>query len=346
MAVARIPGVFQRRTITLLSLLALCLSSIALPAQPATAQPYRPVYAFYYIWYDLTTWQIAPDVPVTPYMSTDPEASARHIGQAQSVGIDAFIASWYGPEGGQYNQTQANFLMLLDQAAQRNFKAAIDFETASPFMKTRAKVIEGLKYAVNTLAQHPGYLRHNGKPILFFWRNDRFSPSDWVAIRNQVDPNRTTIWMAEGVTAAWLGPFDGLHLYNVAWSRDFGQTAARFSKATRDRQKIWAATVKPGWNDTKVKGRPGTYIKDRENGAFYRRSFVGAAASNPDMLLITSFNEWMEGTHIEPSTTFGDAYLNLSRDLIAQYRAGTLLPTPTPLPTAVPTPSPVPTAVP
>jgi hypothetical protein len=39
----------------------------------------------------------------------------------------------------------------------------------------------------------------------------------------------------------------------------------------------------------------------------------------------------MEGSHIEPSVSFGDFYLNLTRELIAQYRAGAL-----PVPTATP----------
>ena len=32
-------------------------------------------------------------------------------------------------------------------------------------------------------------------------------------------------------------------------------------------------------------------------------------------LLVTSFNEWHEGTEVEPSTEFGDAYLRLTREL-------------------------------
>jgi len=42
-----------------------------------------------------------------------------------------------------------------------------------------------------------------------------------------------------------------------------------------------------------------------------------ARESHPDWILITSFNEWWENTHIEPSETYGHQYL----DFTAQYSA-------------------------
>jgi hypothetical protein len=227
-------------------------------------------------------------------------------------------------------------------------------------MTTRAKLLEGLRYAVTTLAAHPAYFRFNGEPVIFFWRNDFIAPGEWPAIRAKTDPNRSTLWIAEGVSTGWLNEFDGLHLYNVAWSRDFFQAQNKFAVPTRKAGRLWVGTAMPGWNDTKVKGRAGTYAKDRGAGQFYRDSFMGAAATFPDILIITSFNEWMEGSHIEPSTSFGNFYLDLTRELIARYRSNTLLPTATPtstatatatatstpLPTATATPSPTATATP
>ena len=44
-------------------------------------------------------------------------------------------------------------------------------------------------------------------------------------------------------------------------------------------------------------------------------------ASNPDWLLITSFNEWVEGTYIEPGILYGDHYLQMTRELIAAFKS-------------------------
>ncbi len=73
-------------------------------------------------------------------------------------------------------------------------------------------------------------------------------------------------------------------------------------------------------------------VVERKNGASYN-SF--AKASNPDGYAITSFNEWHEGTEIEPSQQYNDTYISLTNHNIKS--------TPTPPPTATPPPTPTPT---
>jgi hypothetical protein len=309
------------------------------------------VLAFYYTWYSSDLWGSGKtsDVAAQPYNSTDGNAIARHVDQARSAGIDGFVASWYGPDGGPNNQTQSNFLQLLDIANARGFRAAVDFETHSPFFGDAGAVVNALKYAIGTLGAHPAYLRYAGKPVLFFWANNRFSPDEWASIRAQADPDHNSIWIAEGVTTQWLNVFDGLHLYNVAWSTNFAGTAAKFARLSRDLGKVWVGTAMPGWDDTRVPGRAGAYAKDRTGGQFYRDSFAGAASSGPDMLIITSFNEWMEGSQIEPSTSYGNTYLDLTRELAGAYKQGSLgapAPPPPPPPVADTPTAPPPTAIP
>jgi hypothetical protein len=67
-------------------------------------------------------------------------------------------------------------------------------------------------------------LRYQGKPVIFFWRQQRFSVDEWADIRNQVDPNRDSLWIAEGVDITYQSVFDGHHLYSIAWSPDVGRS--------------------------------------------------------------------------------------------------------------------------
>ena len=312
------------RPALVITVLLMLLAGATRPPRTAEGQAGRIVLAFYYTWYSSDLWSggKTSDAAAQPYNSADPAAIARQVDQARGAGIDGFVASWYGPDGGANNQTQSNFLKLLDIAAARGFKAAVDFETYGPFFSDTGSVVNALKYAVGTLGAHPAYLRYAGKPVIFFWANNRFSPDQWASIRQQADPNHNSIWIAEGVTAQWLNVFDGLHLYNVAWSSDFAATATKFAGVARGLGKVWVATAMPGWDDTRVPGRAGAYAKDRAGGQFYRNSFNGAAASNPDMLIITSFNEWMEGSQIEPGVSYGNLYLDLTRQLAAAYKQG------------------------
>ena len=46
---------------------------------------------------------------------------------------------------------------------------------------------------------------------------------------------------------------------------------------------------------------PTATTRDREEGRYYDRMFETALASSPRWIGITSFNEWHEGTQIEPA---------------------------------------------
>jgi hypothetical protein len=104
----------------------------------------------------------------------------------------------------------------------------------------------------------------------------------------------------------------------------------------------------PGF-DNRLISSSATY-RPRNNGEYFRQSFTGVTQSNADWAVVTSFNEWAEGSQIEPSVTYGDQYLNLSAELANTYRstAGNYVtaPTETPVPTDTPTPTNTPTNTP
>lgn len=343
-------------------LVAIGLTLPAVMPRPGNAQGQRLVLAFYYNWFDENTWTPAkvPDFPTQPYLSRDPGVMDRHIAQAQGAGIDAFVVSWYGPGGG--NQTEGNFAAMLDVAAARGFKLALDVEVTSPFAGAgTAGTAEMLRHALATHANHPAYLRVDGKPVFFFWRQQRYGVDTWRAIRDQVDPGRGSIWIAEGIDMSYQAVFDGHHLYSVTWNppSDVFTTANKFSRWMQDARnrygshRYWVATVMPGYDDTRT-GRGNAFARGREDGAYYVRTWQAAIGSNPDWIIITSFNEWPEGTYVEPSQAYGDRYLGLTAEWAGRFKSGegqvyapppaaaASSPAAPSAPTPVPTPAPTP----
>lgn len=205
---------------------------------------------------------------------------------------------------------------------------------------TKEVAADRLRRIVEYAHGYPRWLRIEGRPVLVFWqlpsiqRSPDERPQDtWEWIRQQADPDHTTIWIAEGAdvspttgTLTYLrgSAFDGLHLYSIAWADDPGTAlaswAARLRSSGSDR--LWAATVMPGgaWDDFRVTP---TVRRDRprEGGEFYRQSWQGTIATNPDMIVITSWNEFPERTAIrghptDPTFGYGDFYLDLTRELV------------------------------
>ena len=336
-------------------ILALTLLAACLRGLPATqADDGRLVLAFYYTWFDQNTWKSGkvPDVPLAPYNSDDRSVMARHIDQARGAGIDAFVVNWWG----KGNRTEKNLKALLDVAAEKGFRIAVDFDINSPFMGGANSYADNLRHLHTTHANHPAYLRYQGRPVVFFYNVARLSVSAWQKIRDRSDPGRTALWIAEGTNLKYQSLFDGHHLYSITWPNRIppAQTLPKWGNRVRkyNREngtaKIWVATVMPGYDDRKV--RPGSgFVRSREGGAYYGACWQAAIESKPAWVIINSFNEWPEGSYIEPSQAHGNHYLDLTREWAARFKgaafaANAPLPAP-PQPTATAVP-PAPTAVP
>lgn len=303
-------------------------TTATLPVQAAGSD--RFVLAFYYAWFDVNTWKpsIVPDMPAQPYVSADRGTISRHVAQARQAGIDAFVVSWLGTG----NQTDWNLGTMLSVAQATDFRVTIDFETSSPFFHNQGDLINALRYVTNTYMGHPNWLRYQGKPVLFFWRlpavytaPGQSTLAAWRAIRDQVDPNRSALWIGEGDNFSYLQIFDGIHPYSIAWAGDPAGTLALYASRTRSQAaalgapKLWVATAMPGYDDLRT-GRSDAFAVNRQDGNYYVSTFQGAIRTNPDWIIITSFNEWVEGTQVEPSVSYGDKYLNLTRQLAEQFR--------------------------
>lgn len=349
------PHLGWRILITLILLLLVALLSLLLqPSRVAHSAPAqqsvgdRLVLAFYYTWFDEASWSPdrLSDQPLEPYASRDRGVMGRHIDQAKAAGIDAFVVAWYGPNG-DTNQTEPNLAALLDEAAARGFKIAVLFETDSPFLGSVDATTGALQHLLGVHASHPAYLRVDGRPVVFFWRPSIYGADTWAAIRAQSDPGYNALWVSEGVDTGLLSVFDGHHLYSNTWNppADLTATNQKFAarvdamSAATGANKLWVATVMPGYNDVKI--RPGSgFAADREGGAYYERAWQAAIAGGADWVVINSFNEWPEGSYIEPSVAYGDRFLGLTATWSSQFKSGAAAPGPVAVSEAMPLPEP------
>jgi hypothetical protein len=304
----------------------------------------RVVLADYMMWYSPETFNngLTFDIPEAgPYSSADPETLRRQIRQAQSACLDGFTAHWYGPFE---PRTTAGFERLLQASATTNLQHAVVLLTNSWYGADEKMLTDAIQYVVDHWAYRPNYLRLGGRPVIFFtdmqrpWNSIGAAKAGWARIRAAVDPDHKQIWMAEGLTAAYNPLFDGLYVYRIdhrdapgAWTKQ--PWYANALRAVEQQGNLplgglyFADSIAPGYDDTRAVNAPmdvrvpaPPFARDRRNGGYYADTFAVTAQTNGDFLIVKSFNEWVEGTAIEPGKGYGDLYLNMTCDFASQYR--------------------------
>jgi hypothetical protein len=203
-----------------------------------------------------------------------------------------------------------------------------------------ASITTALRYIIQSHGPQPNFLRLEGKPVIFFTdvyrtpANGQSPQQFWATVRDQVDPERQTWWIAEGLDASYLAVFDGLYVFKVShadYPHDYLKSA-RWATRVRamgqqlGQPKLWLATISPGWDDLRSGCIPDVRVPntkhrlDRADGAVYQANFTAALESQPDWLLVGSFNEWVEGTYIEPSVQYGDQYMRLTKGFVEEFK--------------------------
>lgn len=324
--------------------------SAGLAALPVTAHaqhPQKQVLAFYYGWYggpprekawlhwqgvDTATGTIAnaPDYPALgPYDSLDPAVVARHVNQAADNGITGLIASWWGRK----DRTDQQLTVLLKVAAKRKLSVCAYVEkVASP-----DALVADILYLYQHHMKKPSWLRLNGKPVLFLFDRvlQTIGLDGWKTARAKIEKAAPGAILFAGTAnsldeiAARKPLFDVLHIYSLQfeaakhaadddWRSQFYTSWVKAQAGL----KATTATVSPGFDDSRLPDRDKPVKIDRGDGSPYVLLWQAAIAAKPDWILIVSFNEWHEGSQIEPSKQYGDRALTMTRGLSKIFRAG------------------------
>jgi len=324
---------------TLLTLLALGLPQVQAQASPnPAAVSSRRVLAFYYLWYETSDWAKPLSAnPVASYSSGDRATIERQVDEAKAAGIDTLVANWWGQDG----RVEPRFGTLLEVAAAKGVTVACLYEVG---MGGPGNAASNLAYLRDTYQSSAAYLKEGGKAVVFFYGQAAAGEAGtWGAIRQQVDPQGSQLWIAEGdkgQTTRWLGVFNGLYPFSANYwagpTRDgFAREDGRMRDAVKreGEDRLFVAAVQPGYDDTRMTDRSRHYRNERNGGEYFRASFGGAIDANPDWIVVATYNEWFEGTQIEPDSREGRLYLEISGQYAAQYKGVA----PPPVPPAPPT---------
>ncbi len=273
-------------------------------ATNAGASPGRNVAIFYYDWYGTPdrdgAWQHwdqgghAPPVDIASgffpargaYSSSDRHVLDAQMREIAAAGVDTVVVSWWGPGSAEDRRLRS----VLAAARAAGLEAAIHLE---PFPgRTPATAAAAIRA-----------LRKLGIRDFYVYDSTTAADEDWKSALADLDGVR--VFANTGLVGKALrGGFDGLYTYDVLVYD--GTAFGRMCASARRHGLVCAPSVGPGFDASRATRT--TRRQSRLAGRRYDSMWRQAVRAKPDLVTITSYNEWHEGTQIEPARTTPGPY--------------------------------------
>jgi hypothetical protein len=274
-----------------------CIALLTLGPASAAGSSSPTVFraAFYYPWYP-GAWRQQGLDPFTRYHPSlgfynggSVPVVAEQIAAMKRTGLDGLIASWFGP-GSSTDAHVPTIVAALRRPSLRSFRFTLYYEVGNG-LPPPAKI---RRYA--TLSS---YLRVDGKPVLFVYN---------------ASPDGASCQGVDELKAAAAGLFYLNLKVFVGFRRCASQPESwhQYGPAVRESHVAgYSDTISPGF----FKASEGAPRLARSLSA-WSQAAKDMVASREQWQLVTTFNEWGEGTAIEQSQEWGSSYLDALREAI------------------------------
>jgi hypothetical protein len=208
-----------------------------------------------------------------------------------TMGIDTVIASWWGFDSVEDRRLPA----LLAAARRADLRVALAVE---PWRgRTAAQVADAIRVFVE-----------RGITDYYVYDSTTIRDTDWASALSSLDGVRVFAnTMLPGRAAR--GGFDGLFSYDVLVFD--GRSFARVCASARRLGLLCAPSVGPGFDGRRA--TPEQRVASRRDGRRYDAMWQAALEARADLVTITSYNEWHEGTQIEAARSGMRGYVTYDR---------------------------------
>jgi glycoprotein endo-alpha-1,2-mannosidase len=193
--------------------------------------------------------------------------------------VDEVVTSWWGRGSIEDRRLPA----VMRAAKRRHLRVGVQIE---PY--------EGR--TIDSIAADLVYIRSVGIRDVYLYRTMDFSSDAWTRVTRPPMGLRL-FGQTNLVGFAARAGFAGFYTYDIVI-----YDAAKFDRfcaQAREFGVLCAPSVVPGYDASLATGDAN--VKSRELGATYDSMWNAALKAGADLVTITSYNEWGEGTQIEPA---------------------------------------------
>lgn len=246
---------------------------------------------------------------IGPYDSSDPDVIEYQILTMKTAGVDGVIIDWYGTtDTYDYKQLHENTRLFISIAEKLSFKFAICYEDQSIKNSIEQKKVQPdqaqseFKQTIATLKstwfKSPNYVKLNNEPLLLI-----FGPQ--FLTKAQIQPEITGV-----KTFGVLGNY-GYLTGGFAWpepqvghEKSFNQLQNFYTRSKDWNEKIAVAypRFKDIYKEANLHESYGS-IED-QGGKTFDQTLDLALKSKSPIIQIATWNDWGEGTQIEPSREY------------------------------------------
>lgn len=267
-----------------------------------------------------------------PYSSRDPVVLENHMTQIEEAAAGVLVLSWYPPGVADDHGEPSEDLVpaVLDAAHKHSLKVAFHIQ---PYKgRTEQTMHDNIRYIIDKYGKHGAFYRFRlstGQVLPLFYVYDSYlTPSDsWAELLTPKGSQTIRGTPYDGVFVALIveerhkndilsSGFDGMYTYFASNGFSFGSSHQNW-KAIKEfcdtNNLLFIPSVGPGYVDTAVRPWNNHNTRNRVNGRYYETSLQAALTVRPEIVTITSFNQWHEGTQIEravPKKTVTRLYLD------------------------------------
>lgn len=242
--------------------------------------------AFYYPWYPATWTVNGAHVKYQPtlgyYDSSSQSVVDSHIQAMQYAGIKVAIASWWGPNT-QSETVRIPLILQRTTALNTGLKWALYYESEGFGDPSVAQLQSELQYIKSNYTTSSSYATIGGKPVLFVYN----------ASANDNSCSLADKWAQAN---AGIGFYINLKVF-TGYKTCANQPSSwhQYSPAVAvDSQAGYSYAISPGfWRADEAAPRLA------RDPARWTQNVNDMVASNAPWQLVTTFNEWGEGTAVE-----------------------------------------------
>lgn len=272
--------------------------------------------------------------PLTgPYDSLDKDILEYQVLLMKLSGIDGVLVDWYGMEDfWDYGVLNESTHALFEAVVKAGLTFAIVYEDQTVMhmvnnnhLKKDEALPHGKKvmqYLQDNWFSKESYFKINNRPLLLTFGPQYFkNSSDWSTIFADLPIAPLFFTLDNTLSPVTAGAYPWPPMWKSNAAGILTQTALNdYLTQFYQKAKAWPVVVTgafPGFNDIYKEAEVGAGygLLDPQNGATFRSTLQQAVDKKADVIQLVTWNDYGEGTIIEPTEEFGYRYLEMIQDI-------------------------------